>query len=307
MKKIKLGSSNLMVPAVAVGCMRLTELESEKEVREFIEYCLEKGANFFDHADIYGGGRCEKIFGEVLKNDPAYREQMILQSKCGIVPGKMYDLSAEYIVGSTEKILERLSTDHLDLLVLHRPDALLEPEEIARAFDTLEESGKVTHFGVSNFNSMQIELLKKYVKQPILVDQLQLSIASSSMISQGMEVNMTTGGAVMRDGSVLDYCRLNDITIQTWSPFQMPEWRGTFIGSEEYPALNEKLNALAEKYDVTATTIAAAWILRHPADMQILCGSMKKERLQSVIDAAHIRLTREEWYDLYLAANHILP
>ncbi len=307
MKTIRLGKSDLLVPSVAMGCMRLTELDSEKAIAEIIDYCIEEGANFFDHADIYSAGKCEELFGKVLKENPGLRDQMILQSKCGIIPGKMYDLSAEYIEKSTDGILKRLSTDHLDLLVLHRPDALMQPEEIAKAFDTLQTSGKVKHFGVSNFNSMQIELLKKYVRQPILVDQLQLSIASSTMISQGLEVNMETEGGIVRDGAVLDYCRINDISIQTWSPFQMPGWKGTFIGSAKYPKLNEMLNQLAEKYNVSATTIAATWILRHPANMQILCGSMKKERIKSVIDASEIILTKEEWYGLYLAAGHILP
>lgn len=307
MREITLGSSAVRVPAAAIGCMRLTELGSAEAAARFIHFCLENGASFFDHADIYGGGECERLFGEVLRTEPSLRDQMFLQSKCGIVPGQMYDLSAEYIVKSVEGILERLHTDHLDSLVLHRPDALLEPEEIAAAFDALLSSGKVSHFGVSNFNAMQIQLLQKYVRQPILVDQLQLSIASSGMISQGLEVNMLTDGGIDRDGSVLDFCRLHDITIQTWSPFQMSGWRGTFFGAEEYADLNRKLSEMAEKYSVTPTTIAAAWILRHPARMQILCGSMRQERVKEVIAASDITLTRQEWYELYLAAGHILP
>lgn len=307
MKQITLGKSKLKVPAVAIGCMRLTELSSTKEVEEYVRFCLENGANFFDHADIYGNGECERMFGEVLKGNKNLREKMILQSKCGIIPGKMYDLSEEHIINSVEQILARLHTDHLDVLVLHRPDALLEPEEIAGAFSKLRESGKVLNFGVSNFNSMQIALLQRYVEQPLLIDQLQLSIAASTMISAGMEVNMDTDGAIVRDGSVLDYCRLHDITIQTWSPFQISGWKGTFIGNEAYPELNALLNEYADKYSTTVTGIAAAWIMRHPANMQILCGSMKKERVKDVISASDITLTKEEWYKLYLSAGHILP
>ncbi len=307
MNKINLGKSSLSVPQIAIGCMRLTELSSHHQVRDFLEFCVEKEANFFDHADIYGGGECERLFGNVLKESPNLREKMLIQSKCGIVPGQMYDFSKEHILKSVDGILSRLNTDYLDMLVLHRPDALYEPDEIAEAFETLEQTGKVKGFGVSNFNRHQIELVKKSVKQEILVNQLQFSICHASMISQGMEVNMGTEGAVVRDSGVLDYCRLNDITIQAWSPFQISGWKGCFIGSHDYPELNQVLNQLAEKYQVTPTTIATAWILRHPANMQVLAGTMRKDRLQEIINATHISLTREEWYQLYLSANHILP
>lgn len=306
MKKIKLGTSELKVPAIAVGCMRLTNL-SQTEAEKFVLECVEQGTDFFDHADIYGAGACEEIFGKVLKNHPGLREKIFLQTKCGIISGKMYDLSKEHIVSSVEHSLERLQTDHLDMLLLHRPDALVEPEEVAEAFDLLQKQGKVQHFGVSNENPMQMELLRRYVRQPLLVNQLQFSIPVSNMVSAGMEVNMTTEGSIVHDGSVLDYCRLHDITIQAWSPFQKANWEGVFLGSPDCSGLNQTLEEVGSNYGVTSTTIAAAWILRHPAKMQLIAGSMNLQRIQEIRKASEIELTREEWYRIYLSAGHILP
>lgn len=305
-KRIELGKSGLKVSAVAVGCMRMANV-GESGARELVEKALELGLNFFDHADIYGGGECESIFSRVVNLTPSLREKMIIQSKCGIVPGVMYDFSYEHIVFSVEKILKRLNTDYLDVLVLHRPDALVEPEKVARAFDELHNSGKVHFFGVSNYRPSQIELLKKYVKQPIIVNQLQFSITNSNMIASGLEVNMTSSGSFDHDGSVLDYCRLNDITVQAWSPFQYGMFEGCFIGNEKFPELNKKLDELAEKYNTSSTAIAAAWILRHPANMQLISGTMNPQHLAEIADGMEIELTREEWYSLYLSAGHILP
>lgn len=306
MKKILLGNSKKEVPAIAVGCMRINELE-EKELNRYLEFSLEKGLNFFDHADIYGKGECERKFGKAIKDIGVAREDIVIQSKCGIVPGKMYDLSKEYIIEAVDGILKRLDTDYIDILALHRPDALVDPEEVAEAFSILERDGKVKGFGVSNHKPAQIELLKKYVKQPLLVNQLQLSLPVSNMIANGLEVNMLTDGAIDRDGSVLDYCRLNDITIQAWSPFQYGFFEGVFIGSKNYPKLNECLERLAKKYGVTPTAIATAWILRHPAKIQMIAGTTKTSRLDEIVQGSCVNLTKEEWYELYLSAGHILP
>lgn len=306
MKKIHLGSSKIEAAAIAVGCMRINSL-SEKEAEAYILGCLEVGANFFDHADIYGDGESEALFGKVLAKQPALREKMFLQSKCGIIPGKMYDASKQHILNSVDESLKRLQTDYLDMLLLHRPDALIEPEEVAEAFDILEASGKVLHFGVSNQNPMQMQLLQKYVKQPLLVNQLQFSVPVANMVASGMEVNMTTEGSINRDGSVLDYCRLNDITIQAWSPFQQPSWKGLFIDSEAYSELNKVLQEIAETYHTTKIVIASAWILRHPAKMQVIAGTTKLKRMKEIITSTEIQLTREEWYRIYLSAGYILP
>ena len=307
MKKIMLKQTNVKIPAISVCFMSIGDMET-KALAEHIDFCVEQGLNFFDHADIYGGGTCETAFAKALKETDVKREDIFVQSKCGIVPGVMYDLSKDYILKSVDGILKRLDMEYLDALVLHRPDALVEPEEVAEAFDKLAGSGKVRHFGVSNHKPMQIELLKRYVKQPIEIDQLQLSIPCSNMITNGLEVNMTTDGAADRDGSVLDYCRLHDLTIQAWSPFQYGFFEGVFIGNEEkYAKLNAVLRELAEKYSVTPSGIATAWILRHPAGIQMIAGSTSRNHMQEIIDGSNVTLTREEWYKLYLAADHMLP
>jgi predicted oxidoreductase len=305
LRTIKLGSSTLEVPVVAVGCMRINSLE-KNEAETFVQSALEQGANFFDHADIYGGGACEEIFAEAIHMNADIREKIILQSKCGIRKG-MFDFSKEHILHSVDGILKRLNTDYLDVLLLHRPDALMEPEEVAEAFDTLERSGKVRHFGVSNQNPMQIQLLQKFVKQPLVANQLQLSITNANMISNGINVNMENDSAINRDGSVLDFCRLNDITIQPWSPFQYGFFEGVFLGNEKFPELNQQIDEIATKYEVSNTTIAIAWLLRHPANMQPVIGTMNVDRLKDCCKASEIQLTREEWYSIYRAAGNILP
>ncbi|MBM7567097.1 aldo/keto reductase [Paenibacillus sacheonensis] len=305
MRTMKLGTSNLEVPVVAVGCMRINSLDKAGAER-FVQTALEEGANFFDHADIYGGGKCEEIFADAIHMSDSVRENIILQSKCGIRQGQ-FDFSKEHILESVDKILQRLRTDYLDILLLHRPDALVEPEEVAEAFDKLESSGKVRHFGVSNQNPNQIALLKKFVKQPIVANQLQLSITNANMISNGVNVNMENDSAINRDGSILDYCRLHDITIQPWSPFQFGFFEGVFLDNPKFPELNAAIDEVAKKYDVSNTTIAIAWLLRHPAKMQPVTGTMSIERIKDCIRASDIHLTREEWYAIYRAAGNILP
>jgi predicted oxidoreductase len=305
LRTMKLGSSTLEVPVVAVGCMRINSLE-KNEAETFVQTALEEGANFFDHADIYGAGACEEIFAEAIHMNADIREKIILQSKCGIRKG-MFDFSKEHILDSVDGILKRLNTEYLDVLLLHRPDALVEPEEVAEAFDALERSGKVRHFGVSNQKPMQIRLLQKYVKQPLVANQLQLSITNANMISNGINVNMENESAIDRDGSVLDFCRLNDITIQPWSPFQFGFFEGVFLGNEKFPELNQKIDEIAAKYGVNNTTIAIAWLLRHPAKMQPVIGTMNVDRLKDCCKASEIYLTREEWYEIYRAAGNILP
>lgn len=304
MRTIKLG--NLQVPTVAVGCMRINRID-KSEAEHFVQTALDIGANFFDHADIYGGGVCEEIFADVIHMNASVREKMFLQSKCGIRPGVAFDFSKEHILEAVDGSLKRLKTDYLDVLLLHRPDALMEPEEVAEAFDILQSAGKVRNFGVSNQNPMQIQLLKKFVKQPIIANQLQLSITNANMISQGIHVNMLDDQAVNRDGSVLDFCRINDITIQPWSPFQFGFFEGVFLGSDKFPELNAKIDEISAKYEVSGTTIAMAWLLRHPAQMQPVTGTMNSERLKDCVRAADIKLTREEWYEIYLSAGNILP
>ena len=306
MKRIPLGKSGILVPSVAVGCRRICDVE-EKQAEALLDTALELGCNFFDHADIYGQGACESRFAQAIHMSPSVREKIILQSKCGIGPGRMYDSSKEHILSSVDGILGRLQTEYLDVLLLHRPDALVEPEEVAEAFDILYRSGKVRFFGVSNHRSSQIRLLQKYVEQPLVADQLQFSIVNSSMVQIGMEANMGTDGAVDRDGGVLDFCRENEITIQTWSPFQYGYRSGVFLGNPKFREFDDAIGELAQKYGTTDTAVAAAWILRHPAKMQLVAGTTKPSRLKEICQAADLTLTREEWYRLYQAAGHRLP
>jgi predicted oxidoreductase len=287
--------------------MRIHRLGGKQEAERFVRTALDQGANFFDHADIYGNGDCEAIFADAVHMNGSVREKLILQSKCGIVRGRMFDFSKEHILASVDGSLKRLKTDYLDVLLLHRPDALVEPEEVAEAFDSLHASGKVRHFGVSNQNPMQIRLLQKSLRQPIVANQLQLSITNATMISAGIHVNMLEDSSVDRDGGVLDFCRLGDITVQPWSPFQYGFFEGVFLDNEKFPKLNARIDELAAKYQVTNTTIALAWILRHPANMQPVTGTMNIGRLTDCIKAADVRLTREEWYAIYLAAGNTLP
>jgi predicted oxidoreductase len=305
MRTIQLGKSDLQVPVIAVGCMRIKSLDT-RQTEALIRTALDAGANFFDHADIYGEGVCEERFAEAIQMNSTIREQLILQSKCGIRKGQ-FDFSQEHILWSVDGILKRLKTDYLDVLLLHRPDALVEPEEVAAAFDKLQRSGKVKHFGVSNQKPMQIQLLQRYVKQPLVANQLQLSITNANMISNGVNVNMMNNSAVDRDGSILDFCRLNEITIQPWSPFQYGFFEGVFLGSEKFPELNAVIDRLAEQYSVTNTKIAMAWLLRHPAKMQPVTGTMNTSRLLECINASEIQLSRTEWYEIYRAAGNQLP
>jgi len=306
MRTINLGSTGLEVPVLAVGCMRINEIDKVK-AGKFIKSAMDLGANFFDHADVYGGGTCEEIFSEVIGMNSRIRDKIIIQSKCGIRPGAAFDFSKKHILSSVDGILKRLKTDYLDVLLLHRPDALMEGEEVAGAFSVLQQTGKVRNFGVSNQNPMQIQLLKRYVKQPIVANQIQVSITNCSIISQGLHNNMQDDFAVNRDGNVLDFCRLNDITIQCWSPFQYGFFKGVFLDNPEFPELNARINKIAKKYSVPNTTIAIAWLLRHPARMQPVTGTMNIERFKDCAKAADITLTRDEWYAIFLAAGNILP
>ncbi|HAZ38085.1 MAG TPA: aldo/keto reductase, partial [Clostridiaceae bacterium] len=276
------------------------------KVSQLINTALDEGINFFDHADIYGGGKSEEIFAKAIDMKSSIREKMIIQTKCGIRDG-YYDFSKEHIIEAVNGSLKRLNTDYIDILLLHRPDALMEPEEVAEAFTILHSSGKVRYFGVSNQNPLQMELLSKYLNQKIIIDQLQLSITNTGMIDSGINVNTENDGAIDRDGGVLDYCRLKDITIQAWSPLQYGCFQGVFLNNDKFPELNKKIDEIAAKKGVTNTAIAFAWILRHPAKIQAIAGTTNVKRLKDICKASDIELTRQEWYEIYKAAGNKLP
>ena len=308
MRYITLGQDDKELSEIVLGMMRIED-KSVKEVEELVETALSVGINAFDLADIYGRGRCEELLGLVLKNRPDLREEMWIQSKCGIRIEEFtyFDFSKDYIIKSVDGILQRLKIDHLDSLLLHRPDALMEADQVAEAFDFLYKQGKVRDFGVSNQNPMMMELLKKDVKQPLAVNQLQLSAAFTPGFESGFHVNMEDSQAAIRDGSIFEYCKLHDVVIQAWSVLQFGYFKGNFVGNEKFQALNQVLDRLAFKYGVTPSTIAISWILRYPAKMQAVVGTTNPKHLREVSQAANFSLTRKEWYEIYLAAGNNLP
>ncbi len=308
MKYIDIMNGPQNASAIIQGCMRMPSL-SAKEAAEVIRTAYECGINFFDHATCYGMGEAEERFAQAFPLTGIKREKIFLQSKCGICPERSeFDWTKENIIASVDGILGRLKCEYLDTLLLHRPDLLFDPEEVAEAFDELEEAGKVCRFGVSNLMPMQIELLKKYVKQPLVINQVQLSLEQSQLIDQSLYMNnKSTDMSLNRDGSALDYCRLNDITIQAWSPLQVGMFGGTFIDNPDYPELNKALAELADRDGVSKTAIAIAWILRHPAKMQAIIGTMNPEHIRDICDATNVELSHHDWYALYLASGKFLP
>ncbi|HFH6899193.1 TPA: aldo/keto reductase family oxidoreductase [Streptococcus agalactiae] len=300
-----IGQTGIQATRIALGCMRMSDLKG-KQAEEVVGTALDLGINFFDHADIYGGGLSELRFRDAIKHLNVNRDKMIIQSKCGIREG-YFDFSKEYILSSVDGILERLGTEYLDFLILHRPDVLVEPEEVAEAFTKLRAEGKVKHFGVSDQNRFQMELLQSYLDEPLAVNQLQLSPAHTPMFDAGLNVNMLNKASIEHDDGIVDYCRLKRVTIQAWSPFQIDLSRGLFVNHPDYKELNETIAKLAKNYNVSSEAIVIAWILRHPAKMQAIVGSMNPSRLKAIDKANDIALTRKEWYDIYRSAGNILP
>ncbi|WP_432523296.1 aldo/keto reductase [Kineococcus sp. SYSU DK006] len=310
MRTVPLGTTGLQVPNVVLGLMRIVDM-SDEEVRTLWTTAREAGITFVDHADVYGQGlhRCERRWAEAVPLSPSERDAVTIQTKCGIVPdGPYFDFSYEHVVASVNASLEALRTDRIDVLLLHRPDALVEPDEVARAFDELHEAGKVRAFGVSNHTPGQIELLKRSVRQPLVANQLQLSITHAPLVAQGVAANMQgLEQSVSRDAGLLDYCRLNDITVQAWSPFQAGFFDGVFLDDPRYPELNAVLDRLAGQYDVPKLAVATAWITRHPANMQVVLGTTNPGRVAAAAQGSDLPLTRAEWYELFRAAGYTVP
>lgn len=311
MKQFTMPHTDITAPQVVLGLMRIAE-KSDEEIRTLVGAARDAGIDFMDHADVYGGQlhECERRFAQALKLSPSERDELTIQTKAGIVPdGPYFDFSYEHIIESVEGSLKALDTDRIDILLLHRPDALVEPEEVARAFDELHAAGKVLHFGVSNHTPRQIDLLKKHVNQPIIANQLQLSITHSTIVAQGVAMNMQAEAqsVTLDGGGIVDYCRLNDITIQAWSPFQAGFFDGVFLGNPEHAELNAVIDRLAAQYDVAPEAIATAWITRHPAQMQVVLGTTTPQRVTDSAAGADLTLTRAEWYELFRAAGWKVP
>lgn len=310
MRTVPLGPTGRQVPNVILGLMRIAQMDDD-EVRLLVRTARDAGIDFVDHADVYGGEHgCERRFAEAMQLTSSQRAELTIQTKTGIVPdGPYFDFSHSHIIESVEGSLRALDTDYIDVLLLHRPDALVEPDEVARAFDELDASGKVRAFGVSNHTPRQIELLKRSVRQPLVANQVQLSITHAPIIAHGIAMNMQgeDQSTVVDGGGILDYCRLNDITIQAWSPFQAGFFTGVFLDSPDYPELNAVLGDLAKQYDVPPIAIAVAWITRHPANMQVVLGTTTPQRVEGAAQGSDIELTRAEWYSLFRAAGYRVP
>ncbi|MCR5355959.1 MAG: aldo/keto reductase [Lachnospiraceae bacterium] len=308
MKMINVVNGPQDVSRIILGCMRMPALNTQ-EAADLIKCAFELGVNFFDHATCYGNGDAESRFGDALPLTGINREDIIIQSKCGLhFDRREFDWSRDDILKSVDESLSRLKTDYLDALLLHRPDLIFEPEEVAEAFDTLHKAGKVKYFGVSNVTPGELMLLKKFVKQPLVFNQLQFSLDQTQLIDSAMYLNnTTTDRSTDRDNGLIDYCRLNDITIQAWSPLQIGMFKGCFVDHPDYPELNKALGRIGEKYGVSKSAAAIAWILRHPAKMQAIAGTMNPDHLRDICDASKVDLTHNEWYELYLASGKFLP
>ena len=313
MRQIKIGNTNFSGSAIALGIMRMNKLTVDEAVK-VLETAHETGINYIDSADVYGHGKSEEIFGEALQKSSLKRDDFYIQSKTGIYENPeldykttRYDFSKKYLINAVDGILSRMRIDYLDSLLLHRPDALMDPAEIAAAFDELQRDGKVRHFGVSNFNPMQVDLLQSGVSQRLLINQLQLSVMHTGPIDFNIHTNMTDERSIDHDRGVLDYSRLHNMTVQAWSPFQYGQIEGNFIGNPKFPEVNEALQKVAEQKGVSKNAIAAAWILRHPANTQVIIGTMTPAHIIDSAKGADISLTAQEWYDIYLAAGNDLP
>ncbi|HJE14879.1 MAG TPA: aldo/keto reductase [Lapidilactobacillus dextrinicus] len=305
MRQVSIGLDNINASEIALGLMRIADKTTDETVK-LLETAVEHGVNFFDNADIYGGGDSERRFGDALAASTINRDDILIQTKVGIGKNE-YDFSKQHILEGLNGSLERMGLDHVDFLLLHRPDALMEPDEIAEAFFELQKSGKVREFGVSNFNPMQIELLQQAVAQPLVINQLQLGLMHTGMIDFGFHTNMTDPRSTNHDGGIYEYSRLNNMTIQAWSPYQYGFFEGVFIDNPKFPEVNAMLHKIADKYHSNVNAVAAAWILRLPTSVQVIAGTTNPERLAQICEADQVQLTRSEWYDLYLAAGNDLP
>ncbi|RMC51601.1 aldo/keto reductase family oxidoreductase [Lactobacillus sp. ESL0228] len=313
MKQIKIGNTSFTSSAIALGIMRMNKLTIDSAVKT-LETAHDVGINYIDSADVYGHGKSEEVFGDALKKSSLKREDFYIQSKTGIYEDPTldykttrYDFSKQYIINAVDGILKRMNIDYLDSLLLHRPDALMDPAEVGAAFDELQKDGKVRHFGVSNFNPCQVDLLQAGISQKLLINQLQFSVMHTGPIDFNIHTNMTDNRSIDHDRGIFDYSRLHQMTVQAWSPFQYGQIEGNFIGNPKFPQVNDTLEKLAKLKGSSKNAIAAAWILRYPANIQVIIGTMTPEHIIDSAKGADIELSAQDWYDIYLAAGNDLP
>ena len=275
-----------------------------------VEAALEAGITYFDHADIYTLGNAETVFGELLKNNSSLRTKIILQSKAGIclhegvLNSSIYDSSGTYLTQQVEAILKRLHTDYLDVFMLHRPDALMNPKEVGATFNALKKAGKVKRFGVSNMSVSQIQAIQKYCDEPLVANQIQLSLGHSLVLDSGVLVN--TKNEIDFNGveGLLEYGQANKLSIQAYGSLD----GGRFTGNVSLITDDDKntitlINELAEKYNTTSASISLAWLFKIPGTIQPIIGSTNSKRIAACKDATTIDLSRLDWYNLWITAR----
>ncbi|MBR3326976.1 MAG: aldo/keto reductase [Atopobiaceae bacterium] len=309
MRYIEFGTTKAKVSEVILGTMRIAQ-KAPEQVADLIEVALDSGINAVDTAPIYGPS--EGLIGKAFACRPGLRDRVWLQTKLGIRPhprveANYFDFSYEHIMDSVENSLKELKTDHIDSLLLHRPDALMEPQEIARAFQELHDAGKVIDFGVSNQNPAMMRRLAAYLPFPITANQVQLSAAFTPMFDAFFNANMQNDAGIMRDGGILEYGAEHDMAIQAWSVLQHGYFGGVFLGDSDYQGLNDSLSRIAADHGTTPTAVAINWVLRYPAKMQAIVGTTRPERVRQSAAACDWTMTREEWYEVYLSAGNKLP
>jgi predicted oxidoreductase len=320
MKIMPLQRRNISTSRLILGCMGFgggwdqTPITDEHilKAERAIDAALATGITMFDHADIYTKGKAETVFGKILKERPDLREKIVIQSKCGIrfpdgdIPNR-YDFSKEHILKSVDGILERLGIEYLDILLLHRPDPLVEPEEVAEAFDILKTAGKVRNFGVSNMSAAQIRLLQAYCNDPLIVNQLELSLNRIDFLEQGVFTNQKAGTDINFSEGLLEFSRLENIQVQAWAPLAYGKYSGRELDNPSESVLKTKqlVQKLAEEKETTSEAIVLGWLMRHPAIIQPVIGTTNPERIQNCGDAVRQSeiMTREEWYSLYVASR----
>nr|WP_208607144.1 aldo/keto reductase [Paenibacillus typhae] len=319
MKTLPLNARGIPASRIALGCMGLgggwdhepLTAENIRQGHDAVEAALSIGINFFDHADIYTRGKAEKVFGQIFKDRPRLREEIIIQSKCGIrliEPGdtsNTFDISGEHILRSVDGTLSRLGTEYLDILLLHRPDPLMDPEEIAEALRQLKKAGKVRHFGVSNMSASQIRLLQHYCDEPFIVNQLHMSLAQISWLDAMVSVNREPWKDITFPEGTVEYCRMENIQLQAWGPLAQGSFSGRSLeGQPENIVQTAALvSSLAEQKNTTPEAIVLSWLMTHPAAIQPVIGTVNPKRIAACAGADKVGLSRKEWYELYISSR----